>query len=121
MREYSYGSILHKIKKDVKVEFLIGYPKNKPQFTDDNYKDLWDEFWVNKSGELGIKYLTPQSEFEKNSRSLWSNKEVKQNLDNMEKLLALYNSVAEKYNKEIAEPFIKSQKNLLNKIIGNLD
>ena len=117
-REYYFGIITHYLDglagdSVVKIE---GVPKSSPNFINPTDKDLWNDNWNAESRDLKINYSSRRNGFVKDDHVCLSEKDVKICNRDMCSLMEPYDIAAEKYNKEIAEPFIEERKTLLNKV-----
>ncbi len=119
LNKYDFGSVEYSPEGNPphNLSSIIGRPKNHPEFVNRIDESIWKDYWENQVEDSELKYSG--SNFEKHFiGGYWKSKETLKELDKeIRNLIEAYNKAAKKYNKEIAEPFIKERKNLLNKIL----
>jgi hypothetical protein len=92
-------------------------PNVSPNFINRIDENFWFDYWNNKSESLKIDYTHEQNMFYKSNSNYWSKKEVEEFTKDILSLTESYNESARKYNRTIAEPFVKERKGLLDKIL----
>ncbi len=120
LKEYPFGKVsYHKTEYEpIKVIRITGLSNVGPNFINEIDEQLWSSHWHDKSATLKINYIHTQDRFDKDNKEFgsWSQKEVEKFTDDIINLTEAYNESARKYNRTIAEEFVKERKGLLDKI-----
>jgi len=120
LNEYNFGSVeyIPEGNSPHNLSRLISHPNNQPKLVHKIDASLWNDYWKSQLKNSELYYN--DFGFEKNFiGGYWKPKETLQELDKeIRNLTEAYDKAAIKYNKEIAEPFIESRRNLLIKFLN---
>lgn len=121
LNKHSFGSVeyIPEGKSPRKLSSVRGHPKNHPEFVNRIDEAMWKDYWETqvKNSELKYRGFLFEKDF---IGGYWRPKKTLQELDKeIRNLIEDYDKAAKKYNKEIAGPFIKSRKKLLESIFNS--
>jgi hypothetical protein len=121
--EYPFGTVTQRTHYHWTFHLKItGVSNIGPNLINDIDTRLWKSYWEEQCRIKEIDYIHNTNSFDfarsKGGDKDWTEEEINPLVEKMATLVEFYNKSAEKYNVEIAEPFIKKRKSLLDSVLG---